>query len=346
MELGSEPNWILRRGQYMIVLIFLLAVLLSSFFSFNETIKGKVRITSSIPPAEIIAKQTGKLLAMNYQPGDTVSEGAVLGIIENSAKEKDVEYLKKNIATPTLLESIDSLKIIFPANLRLGNLIQPSYQIFLATYQDLILEKLMQDNVLIQSQLNEEIRRQKRITGNMNQELLLAERAYNLQKKNLERHKELYDKGVISQHDLEKVENDFLSTNQQYEIIIQQIEQSQIVLSNIEKERKLAESFYLKSQNSGEAKLEAAKENLLNSILEWEERYLLASPIRGKLSINNVWGKFQKIKEGEMVFMVVPLNNNNIFGRCKVPVRNSGKILKGQKAYLKLDNYPFGNGGF
>src|SRR5690606_25939905 len=155
MKTSAEPNWILRRGQYIVVLIFILGLLLSSFFSFNETIKGKLRIISKIPPAEIIAKQSGKLQVLNYQAGDTVMEGVVLGIIENSANESDVEYVKKNIESLQLIKSIDTLQKMFPSSLRLGNLIQPSYHIFLETYQELILEKLLKDDVLIQSQLHE-----------------------------------------------------------------------------------------------------------------------------------------------------------------------------------------------
>src|SRR5690606_31625987 len=49
----------------------------------------------------------------------------------------------------------------------------------------------------------------------------------------------------------------------------------------------------------------------------------------------------QSVDKGELVFVVVPFNNNNLIGRCKIPIRNSGKIIKGQTTYLKIENYPY-----
>lgn len=337
----AEPNWILRRGQNFVVLVFILAVVLASFFSFNEIIIGKVKVTSKFPPAEIIAKQQGKLMELHFQPGDMVKAGAVLALIENSANAGDVNYLKEQLTNRVFFETIDSLKLVFPTDLRLGNLIQPSYQYFLSNYQEVILEKIIKNNELIQFQLKDEVKSQKRIAANKTKELLLADRSFELQERNLERHRELLKKGVISHHDLEKVENEFLAAQQKYEIITQQIEQVKIDLSTLEKDRKLAESSHFRTSSKGAVKLEAAREALLSNILNWEEKYLLVSPIEGKLSFNNVWGNFQNVEEGELVFVVMPLNSNSVVGRCKVPVRNSGKIVEGQSAYLKLDNYPY-----
>lgn len=203
------------------------------------------------------------------------------------------------------------------------------------------MEKIIKNNELIQFQLKDEVKSQKRIAENKNKELLLADRSFELQERNLERHRELLKKGVISHHDLEKVENEFLAAQQKYEIITQQIEQVKIDLSTLEKDRKLAESSQYRTSSTGAVKLEAAREALLSNILNWEQKYLLVSPIDGKLSFNNVWGNFQNVEEGELVFVVMPLNSNSVVGRCRVPVRNSGKIVEGQSAYLKLDNYPY-----
>ena len=41
-----------------------------------------------------------------------------------------------------------------------------------------------------------------------------------------------------------------------------------------------------------------------------------------------------------MVFTTVPVDIDNYLVKVKTPSQNSGKVKKGQKVYLQLDNYP------
>ncbi|CAN0500975.1 unnamed protein product, partial [Scytosiphon promiscuus] len=61
----------------------------------------------------------------------------------------------------------------------------------------------------------------------------------------------------------------------------------------------------------------------------------------GLVSFYEVWGSHQNIKEGEIVFTVVPLDGDKLLGKCQVPIRNSGKIKPGQRVIIKLENYPY-----
>jgi hypothetical protein len=90
-----------------------------------------------------------------------------------------------------------------------------------------------------------------------------------------------------------------------------------------------------------EAELVFAKQNLLNEISEWEDKNIIKSPVAGRLSYNQVWGVHQNVEEGDVVFTIVPFMRKDLLGKCIVPVQNSGQINKGQKVYLKLDNYPY-----
>ncbi|MBK5194298.1 MAG: hypothetical protein JJE07_14080, partial [Flavobacteriaceae bacterium] len=122
-------------------MFFIFSIILASIFSFNEVIVGSVIITSRNPPVQILSKKTGKISSINYGSGDSIAEGAVLAIIENPASEKDIAYLKNKLpAKISMLPSIDALNIEFPRQLNLGNSIQPFYNVFLSTYQKLILE--------------------------------------------------------------------------------------------------------------------------------------------------------------------------------------------------------------
>lgn len=209
-HLDREPNGILRWGTVLVLLFFVFAVILASIFSFNEVIEGDVIITSQNPPIQIQTKSAGRMSAINYHSGDSIVEGALLATIENPANEGDVAYLKAKLMNdlPIIL-TMGNLITEFPGQLNLGTSIQPAYNAFLSAYQRLTLDKSFNKNEILQLQLNEQFNSQNRRFEYKEQELQSAKNGLNIKKKNLDRHIYLFSKGVISQHDLEKAENEY-----------------------------------------------------------------------------------------------------------------------------------------
>ncbi|MBK5193556.1 MAG: HlyD family efflux transporter periplasmic adaptor subunit [Flavobacteriaceae bacterium] len=323
-------------------MFFIFSIILASIFSFNEVIVGSVIITSKNPPVQILSKKTGKISSINYGSGDSISEGAVLAIIENPANEKDIAYLREKLpATISMQTSIDALNIEFPRQLNLGNSIQPFYNVFLSRYQKLILESSLREGIILQMQLKDQLSNQNLSLKNKKEELLLAKQSLNILEVNFHRHQKLLSKGVISQLDLERVENEFLNEKRQFHFQEQQLNQIILDKNSIEKNQQLVKNSDFKNGSIQEAELILARQDLLNEISEWEENFLLKSPIEGRLSYNDIWGKFQDVKSGEAVFTVVPYERQNLIGKCELPIRNSGKIRKDQKVFLKLENFPY-----
>jgi len=303
---------------------------------------GSVIITSRNPPVQILSKKMGKISSINYRSGDSIAEGAILAIIENPASDKDIAYLKDKLpATISTLNSIDALNTEFPSQLNLGNSIQPFYNVFLSTYQKLILESYLREGIILQMQLKDQLSNQNLSLKNKREELLLAKQSLNILEANFKRHQNLLARGVISQLDLEKVENEFLNEKRQYYFQEQQLNQIILDKNSIEKNQHLVKNSDLKNISIQEAELIQARQDLLNEILEWEEGFLLKSPIEGRLSYNDVWGQFQNVRSGQVVFTVVPYDRQNLIGKCNIPIRNSGKIREDQKVFLKLENFPY-----
>lgn len=304
-------------------------------------VEGNVIITSRNPPVQILSKKAGKITSINYQSGDSVVEGAILAIIENPASERDITYLKDKLpATISMLTTIDGLNTEFPRQLNLGNSIQPFYNVFLSTYQKLILESSFGEGIILQVQLKNELSNQSLSVKNKREELLLAEQSLNILQVNFQRHQKLLSKGVISQLDLERVENEFLNEKRQFHFQEQQLNQIILARNSIEKDQQLVKNSDFKNESIQEGELILARQNLLNEIFEWEENYLLKSPIGGRLSYNDVWGKFQNVQAGEAVFTVVPHERQHLIGKCDIPIKNSGKVRKDQRVFLKLENFP------
>ncbi|WP_373055466.1 HlyD family secretion protein [Zunongwangia sp. H14] len=339
--LNNEPGGLLRWGTTFLGLFFLLIIIFAALVPFNQVVKGTVTITSKNPPAEIKVKRAGKLAAINFQSGDSIAVGDVIAVLENTGTFSDIVYLKQELMKDVSeISSFESLVTEFPAYLKLGPSVQPAYNKFLEEYQEKILQNSFNEDKAMEVQVQDNIRNQASILKYKEEELLLIKNALAVSLRNMERHRNLYSKGVISQAELEKVELEHAEKNRQYVLLKQQILQL-----NADKGRATSNLEIL--QHSGSRKINKnktnfvfAKQNLQNSIEEWEDEYAIKSPIDGKLTYNEVWNENQNVEEGEVVFTVVPYSKNKFLGKCIVPVKNAGQIRNGQQVYLKLDNYP------
>ncbi len=68
-----------------------------------------------------------------------------------------------------------------------------------------------------------------------------------------------------------------------------------------------------------EIALQESFENLKEQLKQWEKRYLLISPISGKVTFTKVWSKHQNT----------------------IPAMGIGKVKQGQRVNIKLDNFPY-----
>ena len=292
--LNIEPGYLLRRGTAYMFGFFFLVLILAGIISFNQVVKGSVTLTSKNPPVEIKVKRDGKLSAIYYKPGDSIVAGDIVAVLDNPASQKDITFLKERLGKDFLkVLSLEALLTEFPVNLSLGTSLQAAYNRFLEEYHNLILENTLGHNQIMEQGLLQNINNQRSILNSKEEEFQLMENSLSISTENINRHRQLFEKGVISKFDLEKVELVF------------------------------------------------AKQNLLNEISEWEDKNIIKSPVAGRLSYNQVWGVHQNVEEGDVVFTIVPFMRKDLLGKCIVPVQNSGQINKGQKVYLKLDNYPY-----
>lgn len=339
--LQREPVWFLQWGTYFIFIFFIVILICACFFPFNEVVEGSVIVTSKNPPAYIRANQSGKIVAINYQPGDSVYEGDILGVIENSAQEGDIILLKNKISSP--LSTINSLTVLsktFPSQLEVGE-IQLYYNSFLENYQRLILENSLRDDSILDSQLKNSLTNTQRTIEDKKEEFNTAKRTLDISEINYKRYQQLFKKGIVSQVDFEKAEKELLNEQQQMSFFKQQYDGLELDHKNWKSKLQLTTNTHVRNNLKLEMDLEIAKRNLIHAIDEWEEKYLLKTPITGRLSFLEIWARYQNVEKGEMIFTVVPFTRQNLIGKCKIPIRNSGKISQGQPVKVKLDNYPY-----
>ncbi len=269
--LGKTPNWVIRSGTTAILVIILLVLLGAALVSYNDIIPAQIVVTSKNPPVSLKSMTSGKLTNVFVKPGQRVDKDEILAEIENNAVIDDIYYLKSKLFDTELpIVSLDSLKLLFPLRLKLGD-VQLSFGEFIASYQNYIVFNSLISNKKQQRQLPLHI-----------EDLQLSKKAH--------------------------------------------------APSNIGRE---VQGITYRQQ------LEKAYKQLDNDIIGWERKYILKSPINGKVTVFDVWNRNQNVSVGENIFTIVPSNPEEIIGRGTLPIQNSGKVKVGQKVIIKLDNYPF-----
>lgn len=337
--LTKVPHWMIRWGNVIILLIIFLVFFFSYFIKYPDIVTGNIVITTQRPPEKIVARSTGKIEHILVEDRTIVTTGTPIAVIANSADYKDV-YLLKNI-----IDSIDinTDKIRFSLTqfsfLRLGD-IESAYAVFEKDFLAYQINKDFQPyNIDKASQSIEAKEQEERIRLLIDQNnIALLEMKY--KKKDLDRYKKLYDKGVISAQEYDNKNIEYLQQEKNINSLNSQISSLRSSLNTLGKDRKTTAH----SENSDNITL---KRNLILSfnqlkkaIAEWEMNYVLKSSTSGQISFLKIWSEQQNISIGESAFVVIPNEYSNYIGKLKVSSFNSGKIKKDQTVNIRLANYP------
>ena len=87
--------------------------------------------------------------------------------------------------------------------------------------------------------------------------------------------------------------------------------------------------------------LDESKQSLDNMVHLWEEKYLVTSPVKGKITYTSVWSENQEVKIGELIGTVIPEGELTIIAKAVIPTSGFGKVEVGQKVNIKLAGFPY-----
>lgn len=200
--LTNPPAWLVRWGITLVFMFTAIILALSFMIKYPDFVTAKVIVTTERPTEQIVARYSGALEKLFIENGDTVVSGQRLAVFRNTALVEDV-YALKNI-----LDTVRSSSqgILFPidstSHLVLGD-IETAYINFEKSYVDY---HLLKDLDPYTNQLSGNRRSlaeiELRLKDQTDQKRVL-EQEYELGKKDYERHRQLAEKGVISQQEFE-----------------------------------------------------------------------------------------------------------------------------------------------
>ncbi|UII21566.1 HlyD family efflux transporter periplasmic adaptor subunit [Fulvivirga ligni] len=144
--LGKAPSWVVRAGITVIFIVITLLIVGSALISYNDVVSTPIVIGEKSKPVVIKSSHSGVISDVMVSRGQPVSEGDVLAMLKNSVNLEDVLRLTSKLEQYNVsIRSLDTLYMIFPANLNLGHL-QNTYQDFVLKYEGYIISILDSSN--------------------------------------------------------------------------------------------------------------------------------------------------------------------------------------------------------
>jgi multidrug resistance efflux pump len=339
--MGFIPNRIIRWGLTLIFLIFLGITVGCIFFKSPEIITAPMVLTTKNPPVSLLSKSTGKIDKLFIKDGQSVDEGSAIAVINNPTNYNDYLILKKQLnLNPNTSWDEQVLAFELPSNLTLGEL-QTAYSSFLKNrnnFKQYLIQNLIPQKIeIIKSQI---IKQKEFYKTQINQkdllykDLILSERSFF-------RDSFLFKNKIITEDEYDKAQQSLLvkkTTSIGFDATLKSTESSILQMEGNLVELQMQHE---KELSQFRLDLDESKQNLNNLVHQWEERYLIKSPIKGIMTYTTVWSENQEVKTGDLIGTVIPQGAFTIIAKAVIPKNGFGKVEVGQRVNIKLAGFPY-----
>lgn len=339
------PSRIIRYGNLFIFIFMLSLIVLTWFIRYPDNVKAVVKITSSNYPREIYSQLDGRVSKILVREGQFVKKGTILGYMESSSNYDKIADLALFLKKLTLLIE-DGNQLEFISLYRsaffdqLGDL-QPYYKNFTASWYDY--NSTIGGGILIRKKrlLNSEIMDLNQLKDNLRQQETILKYDDSLAIKEYQAQENLYKSKVISVIDFNKEKSKYLLKS----LSVRQIRSSIINVNS---------SLAVKYQELEEIENETIHQkvsflhaiNTLHSEIEsWKKKYVLVTPVDGKVNFLKKVLDNQYIKYRELILVVSPVSDTH-YGELYIKQNNLGKVELGDKVTMSLLSYPASEFGY
>ena len=342
--MSGIPGSFLRWGLFMFFAIIMAIVLVSWFISYPTVVTAPVTITTFNSPASLLARSGGKIERLVVGNEEYVKSNQPVAVIENTAQYEDVVSLEAFLGI--LRDDPDWIKNTSqyepPQGLSLGE-IQNSYSRFSGVFNQ-YREYSRQAYIELKIELlKEQLIRQQEYTQELMVQRQLSEEDLRLEKNSFYRDSLLYARSdySISVNEYEKSRQALLQRLSAFSSLKASIKSNE---SSTLRMRETLLDLEVRLENElhqYSLDLEEAFQLLEVSIKQWKEKYLIESPVDGKVTLTSYWNENQVIKAGDILATVIPDDKSRILVRAEVPASGVGRVRTGQDVNIKLSGFPY-----
>ncbi len=334
--LDKVPSWLTRWGLSVIFMIFLGFVTASYLMKFPQILTAPIILTTSAPPVDLVVKTSGRIDTILVKNGSTVTKNQIIAVLENSSNSNDVLVVRDSL----LKFNINNNNQWIEKSYSMGDL-QSSFSDFRMLYNDYIsyleISNINRRISILLSQLD----KYKDYVYHQERQYQIMLEDYSLSQQRFNRDSTLFIKGVSSLYEYEDSRKELMQKKSNLEenraaIINSEMSSLQVrgQIIELQMQLELETNTYLNQINENKSRLEALIE-------QWQQNYLLVSPIDGQLSFVKYWSSNQNVIASEKLATIVSKNRNKVIGRMHVPSHGFGKVKIGQTVNVKLDGYPY-----
>jgi multidrug efflux pump subunit AcrA (membrane-fusion protein) len=342
--ISHQPDFI-EKWALMIFLFILFLLLVSTWFiKYPDIIEARAMLTAANAPKEIIPRQEGRLERLFFHNNDDVKKGDIIGWLESTASQRDVINLSIKLDSCLGLltkENTTQLSAIFKSRYTNLGEIQQAYQQFSNAWQlynDYTVngfyaqkKKALESDVLNVDKTNQTLQKQKKI---ISQDISLAGESYKM-------NKTLADAKVETQEELRVQKSKFLNKQS----ALPQLEAS--VLANESQKRDKQNQLEQLNHDFSQQKIifQQALMSLKSLVDDWKKKFLLESPVNGKLAFTIPLQENQYLRAGKIIGYINP-DDSYFYAETNLSQTNFGKITTGLKVQLRFDAYPYQEVGY
>ncbi|GHU72686.1 hemolysin [Bacteroidia bacterium] len=335
--LGGVPPWILRWGISILAIIVIILLIGSAILKYPDIISARIVLTGSVPPAEIVARSSGKLKELYVIDNQEVKSGDYLAVIDNPAHTQDILTLKEYMERLDIEKN--SLLFLPETGLRVGNLQSIYSSFYICLFNYLEYKRLLYYPQKIEMTRERIIQYEEQYRNLLRQQKLTDEQ-FTLTQKQFQRDSLLRSNGVISQEELEKSQSVYVQSKLSNENMHSSLNNMKIQIAQLKESLLDTGHQDIEALNGLRTQLQSLISQIKTEIQAWEISYVLKAPINGKITFTNYWIMNQNVSAGEDIFTIIPGNAFSIIGKASLPIARSGKVEIGQKVNIRIENFP------
>ena len=337
--LTRPPHWMIRWGNTVVFIILLMILMMSYLIKYPDFIPAPIVVTSQNPPEKIQARINSKIEKIFIKDQKLVKKDEILMVLQSSGNYLDILKLKK-IIDFTNSKNISKFPIAETSSFKLGEL-QSDYNSFAKAFREEQLFYRLKPYSPENLAANQSISEYKSRIETTKQQFKLEKAKFDLTKTNFQRSQNLFNQGVISKMELENEKIKYLQAEQSLKNLSISLSQLEEGINNVSKTKSGVLINNEKDRINYSSQTIQLLEQLRKSLTQWEQNYLLVSSTYGTVSFQQFYGENQFIKAGDAIVSIIPKDKMAVVGRMFIPTTNSGKVTKGQKVLIKLDNYRY-----
>lgn len=341
--ISQQPTWIMKKGNLLILIMFICLVFLSWTIEYPDIIKAPMKILANEVPKLVIAKKEGKLIKLFVKNGDDVVSGQILAVLQSTANYQQILDLYKwtEVAEPTLhndrFES--SITKSLPISNDLGEMqsefetfegiLRETFELNVGYYKNL--ERVLRDDLTlltdVQTNLSE-------LRKNTIKDLELQMIEYNAKES-------LASEKVVPLLELNADQSKVLSKKQ----MIGQFN-TDMFNAKLSRQNKIKEILTLKKEISEQRQtFRGAFYNLKSSLKQWINQYIILASAKGKVHFVNFLQENQNLQLNQELLYIIP-QTNIFYGELQPGQQGLGKIQLGQKVIVRINSFPSDEYGY